>query len=111
MARLCTICHHPERTLAARIQGEVPSATEQLPSVALGTRGGGEVAVDARDADGVRALDPVFEFDLALPELSQLDREVFVGSRVYVRFHHGGEPLARRWTRRLRRLLLERFRL
>jgi putative peptide zinc metalloprotease protein len=42
--------------------------------------------------------------DLTLPA-STLQR---VGSRAWVRFDHGAEPLADRWTRRLRQVFLDK---
>lgn len=96
----------PERTLEARIRHEVPAARERLPSAALGTAGGGPVAVDPSDAQGLTALEPVFQLDLALPEGARIPRK---GGRVYVRFEHGDEPLAQQWLRRGRQLFLSRI--
>ena len=87
----------------ARIERVVPAGTLRLPSPALGTRGGGEWAVDPSDSEGVRTLEPVFELDLALPETGA------IGEAVYVRFDHGLEPLALRAYRGVRRLLLSRL--
>ncbi len=58
------------------------------------------------DADGLRTLEPVFQFDLALPENAPIHA---VGARVYVRFDHGAEPLAGRVYRALRRLFLRQL--
>jgi len=48
----------------------------------------------------------VFQVELALPADVPV---ATLGSRVYVRFDHGLEPLARRWYRDLRRLFLSTF--
>jgi putative peptide zinc metalloprotease protein len=93
-------------TLPARIAREVPAADDRLPSAMLGTAGGGGIAVDPKHADGTRALQTVFKFDLTLPRDLQ---SVPLGARVYVRFDHGWEPLAEQWGRRLQQLLLERL--
>ncbi|MCE5334116.1 MAG: peptidase M50 [Desulfobacteraceae bacterium] len=85
---------------------EVPGATQRLPSNVLGSRGGGNVAVDPRDDEGVKTFENIFQFEL---EFAEPVHPVNIGGRVYVRFDHGGEPLAFRWYRELRRLLLRRF--
>ena len=84
----------------------VPGASAELPSVALGAAGGGEVATDPRDEHGVRALQRSFQVDLELPSRS---RFVNVGEHVHVRFDHGSESLASQGWRRLRQLFLTRL--
>ncbi len=96
----------PGRILHARMLGEVPSATDHLPSRSLGTQGGGTIAVDARDTAGVKSIGRVFQLDLSLPSLPPGS---YFGSRVYVRFEHGTTTLARAWETRLRQLLLTRL--
>jgi putative peptide zinc metalloprotease protein len=96
--------------LASRLPSEVlrivPAASEQLPSVALGVGGGGEVPVDPTAPEGDRAALSLFEVELSVPA----DADVrHYGGRVYVRFDHGTEPLATQWGRRLRQLFLARF--
>jgi putative peptide zinc metalloprotease protein len=100
------IAGHLDRAITASITREVPAATGRLPSMALGSRGGGRIAVDPADETGTRALQKVFQFDLALAE--PLPSPQF-GQRVQVRFDHGSEPLARQWQRSLRQLFLGRF--
>jgi len=102
------LANQPGLTLEGRIRREVPSASDQLPSRVLGSQGGGAIAVDARDADGVKALDRFFQFDIELP---MRDTGGYVASRVFVRFNHGREPLGRQWYRRLRQLFLARLEL
>ncbi|HVY06016.1 MAG TPA: PqqD family peptide modification chaperone [Burkholderiales bacterium] len=91
--------------VAAQIVRDIPAATTVLPSVALGDRGGGAHVTDPADADGLRTLEPIVLVDLTLPSTS-LRR---VGGRAWVRFDHGFEPLAQRWYRQLRQLLLQHF--
>jgi putative peptide zinc metalloprotease protein len=100
------LASRPADTIKASIAGDIPSATDQLPSRVLGTQGGGAIAVDARDTEGVRAIDRVFQFDIALPADTP---QGYAGTRVYVRFSHGKEPLARQWYRALRQLFLARL--
>jgi len=92
--------------LKARMIREVPAATEDLPSKVLGSTGGGAIATDPRDAKGVKAIQKIFFFDVALPS----DGTFFnVGGRVHVRFDHGWEPVGGRWYRSIRNLLIRRF--
>jgi putative peptide zinc metalloprotease protein len=100
------LTERPGEILAARIEREVPSGSNRLPSPALGSQGGGPFAVDPADEEGTSALERVFEFELALPADAAV---AHVGGRVHVRFHHGAEPVALRWGRDLRRLFLRRF--
>ncbi|MBM3224469.1 MAG: efflux RND transporter periplasmic adaptor subunit [Candidatus Tectomicrobia bacterium] len=84
----------------------VPAATQQLPSLALSTQGGGGIATDPRDAEGHKALIRFFELDVHLLAAEEVRH---VSGRAYVRFDHGWEPLAQRWYRQLRGLFLSRF--
>jgi putative peptide zinc metalloprotease protein len=93
-------------THEAALVREVPAARDELPSRALGATGGGSLAIDPRDQRGTKTLQRIFQFDLELP--AEAPTAAF-GSRVYVRFDHGWEPLGRQWYRRLRQLLLSRF--
>jgi putative peptide zinc metalloprotease protein len=85
---------------------EIPGGTNTLPTPALGTVGGGSVAVDPRDGDGRRTLARVFELELGLPP--GINR-AHLGARVYARFDHGSEALAFQLYRSLRQLLLRQF--
>ena len=88
----------------ASVKREVPGATEELPSMALGIAGGGEIAMDP-GADGQRAFESLFQFDVEIGD-TVVER---LGQRAYVRFDHGWEPLAYRWYRSARRLFLRSF--
>ncbi|MBK7766900.1 MAG: PqqD family peptide modification chaperone [Sulfuritalea sp.] len=90
----------------ARLIRAVPKAARELPSPALGKNGGGEIAVDPQDSNGIKTLESLFEFELELP------KDVpgqYLGSRVYVRFEHPAEPVGYRAWRGLRRLFLSQF--
>jgi putative peptide zinc metalloprotease protein len=100
------LAERPGEVLPARIEREVPSGSNRLPSPALGSEGGGPFAVDPADEEGTSALERVFQFELALPQGAAV---AHVGGRVHVRFDHGAEPVALRWGRDLRRLFLRRF--
>ena len=92
--------------IRADIRREVPGASKQLPSAALGTMGGGKFAVDPRDNQGVTAIDRVFQVELALPPDV---RSSNLGARVFVRFNHGWEPLGVQAYRAVKRLFLRMF--
>ncbi|MCP3971307.1 MAG: hypothetical protein GY717_13505 [Rhodobacteraceae bacterium] len=92
--------------LPSRIIRQVPAATERLPSRALGSAGGGAIAIDPRDGSGLKVLEKVFVLDLEFPRSAATD---YLGRRVEVRFDHEPEPLAVQWYRSLRQLFLSHF--
>lgn len=92
--------------IPAEIRAEVPAAVEKLPSAALGIQGGGAIAIDPRDPQGMKTMETVFQFDLGLPPGTAVTR---VGGRVYVRFDHGTAPLVHQWYRSIRQLFLRRL--
>lgn len=87
----------------ARILREVPGATDQLPTPALGLAGGGTVPVDPGDEAGLRTLGRYFEFELLMTGAPKGD---LLGRRVKVRFDHGYEPIGFQAYRSLRQLFL-----
>ena len=95
-----------DEVVPATVRREVPTASDRLPSMALGAMGGGPFAVDTREPDGMQAAEKLFQVDLALPADA---RTGGIGERVYVRFEHGSEPLANRGFRAVRRLFLGRL--
>ena len=92
--------------IRAEIRREVPGASKQLPSSALGSMGGGPFAVDPRDNQGVTAVGRVYQVELGLPADF---RYSYLGARVFVRFNHGWEPLGVQAYRALKRLFLRVF--
>jgi len=92
--------------MPATIARLVPAASEELPSQAFGSEGGGQVPLDPQDPKGQKALKKLFQIDLELPTQHRL---LNVGGRVYVRFDHGREALATQWYRQGRQLFLARF--
>ncbi len=100
------LVEHIDAPVRGSLKRLVPSASDQLPSAALGTQGGGTAAVDPSDRDGRKTLQKYFQVDVALPTDH---RQLHVGGRAYVRFDHGWEPLGFQWYRRARQLFLSRF--
>jgi len=100
------LAEHVASPVKGTVKRVVPSATDQLPSAALGTQGGGRAAVDPSDKDGRKTLQKYFLVDVELP---LEDRRLHVGGRAYLRFDHGWEPLGLQWYRRARQLFLSRF--
>jgi len=97
--RFGTIAH-------ATMQRVVPGASNELPSPALGTHGGGVLPVDPTDAEGRKSVQNYFQVDV---QLAGEKRPVNMGGRAYVRFDHGWEPLAVQWYREARQLFLSRL--
>jgi putative peptide zinc metalloprotease protein len=95
----------PGRDWAARAKAQTPAATRELPSPLFGDRAGGSFATDPADSQGLRTREAVFTLDLELPSEAPL----LVGSRAWVRFDQGQEPLAIQGLRRLRQLFLGRL--
>lgn len=93
------------RPLPARVLRELPSATQVLPSAALGQQAGGRHLTDSADPEGTHSLEPVFLFDVLL-ESASLER---LGQRAWVRFSLEPEPLAAQAVRGLRQLFLKHF--
>ena len=94
------------QVLTARLARVVPGGDFQLVSSALGTSGGGELAVDPSQPEGTRTLRRVFDLELVLDGTSPT--AVF-GDRAHVRFDLGPAPLAWQWYLRLRQLFLARL--
>ncbi len=93
------------KTFSASVIREVPAASRTLPSMALSLEGGGRFALDPRSKETPKVLENLFQFDLQAHD-SSLNS---IDERVYVRFQHQPEPLAYRWYRNVRRLLLSKF--
>lgn len=94
------------QTIPATLTRDVPAAQQQLPSRVLGHTGGGSIAVDPNDEEGITPIQSVFQLDLTLSEEPSAWR---IGQRAYVKFDHGSMPLAQQWARLGRQLFLRRF--
>lgn len=94
-----------EQVYVSHIVRSFPGGVEELPTAALGLNAGGSVPTQPNDPNGLKTLQRVFIVDLALPQ----DVTPMFGERVYVRFEHGSESLARQAWRRLRQVFLSHF--
>jgi putative peptide zinc metalloprotease protein len=94
------------KTLPATIIQEVPAATRELPSQALGAQGGGRLPVDAAQMNGTRAADDVFLVDLGVTDVDLQGR---YGERVYVKFVHPAQSGAVQLYRALQQLFIRSF--
>lgn len=96
------------REFYAHIAREVPSATDELPSMALSLQGGGLIGVDPRkSADGAaKSAENLFVMDLALPPDAL---PAYLGGRVFVKFEHAPRPMAAQFYDVVRQMLLHQF--
>ena len=90
----------------AQLKRQVPGGDFELVSSALGTSGGGEIAVDPSKPGGTHTLKRVFDVEVTLAQASPA--AVF-GDRAFVRFDLGSAPLGWQWFLRLRQLFLARL--
>jgi len=93
-------------TYRADISRQVPAASDRLPSKAFADTGGGQFATDPRDTNQTRTFQRNFQLDLQLPDEVPVSN---YGTRVYVRFDHGYEPIGLQAYRQIRQLFLARF--
>ncbi|WP_020175415.1 PqqD family peptide modification chaperone [Methyloferula stellata] len=92
---------------AAEIVREIPSAEQEVPSMALTTQGGGTIAVDPNSkSPKPQALFGLFQFDIALDSSVPVD---YAGERAFVLFDFGKEPIAWRFVRAFRQAFLSHF--
>lgn len=99
------LLEQPDQTFDGMLGRSTPSATQQLPSAALGYGVGGTILTDQADPDGLKVLDPVFVLDVRVPN-APLER---IGGRAWVRFEHGRAPLLQQWALRWEQLFLQHF--
>jgi putative peptide zinc metalloprotease protein len=97
----------PGNIMAGRIVRQVPSGSDESPSRALVSQGGGRIAADPRDPQGRHTLERVFQIDVE--PAAPFGLEGLYGQRVYLRFDLLPEPLAQQWYGGLRRLFLAHF--
>lgn len=99
---------NPMSLVQATMVREVPSATKQLPSMALALQGGGEIGLDPESdpTSGPKALNPLFQFEVRFQDNYMPNT---LGNRVFVRFVHHDEPLGVQWYRSIRQMFLKRF--
>ena len=90
----------------AILTGAVPEGSMILPSKALATSAGGDIVSDPNDPEGLRAVESLFQFEIAPVEALT---GAMIGERAVVRFDHGAEPYGYRVLRGLRQLFLRHF--
>jgi putative peptide zinc metalloprotease protein len=100
------LANAPRVAVAARLNRQVPGGEFDLVSPALGTGGGGEIAVDPSQPEGTKALRRVFDVEIAMLDPS---RTAVFGDRAYVRFELDSAPLGWQWFLRLRQMFLARL--
>lgn len=91
-----------EKSMPARILRETPSSLERAPAPALTQEGGGPILLDPSSPNRDRPLEQFYQVELAVPG-AKLAR---IGGHVFARFDHGEEPIAWRFLRNARQLLL-----
>ncbi len=100
------LASRPGERIAGEPLRDVPKATRELPSALLGSREGGDIAVDARDQAGRTATRPVFQLEVALPERAS---GRYLGRRAYVKFEHYREPVGIVWFRQIRQIFVTKL--
>ena len=95
-----------QREYSATIIRQAPEGTNQLPSAALSTRGGGQFIATPGSNNELIVQQKVFLVDLHFDHQQQ---DIPLGSRAYVRINHGAEPLATQLYRRVRQIFLRQF--
>lgn len=100
------LVEQPGINLSGHIIRAVPGGEELLPSRALASEGGGEIATDPRETKGAKALGRMFQFDIGVDDVGPMRQ---FGEHAFVRFEHNGEPLSVQWYRTVRLLFLSRF--
>lgn len=85
----------------------IPFQQGTLPSLALGWRGGGDVAVSRSEASGLQAEEPFFQIYAELPRESQAC--LYHGRSGKLRLTMTPEPLLRQWTRKIQQLVQKRY--
>lgn len=87
----------------------IPMEQDQLPSMALGMMGGGEIGVRAGDSSGTRTLEPFYEVRAAVAPAS--GSTLLHGLRGKVRFALGHKPLLWQGWRKARQLVQKHYRI
>lgn len=104
---------YPDHSLAVKQIRAVPQAITYLPDAVLGSAHGGDVLVDMTDDSGLKALHPMFQFnlDLAIAEASAwqntYDQRV-PAKTALVKFTHSSHSLLSELIYRGRELLFQK---
>ena len=89
----------------------IPYQREKLPSVALGWLGGGDIAVDTDEPDGMKSKEPFFIVRADLPTERSDAGIVLHGLSGTLRFALPHQPIASQMLRSLKQLMQKRFEL
>jgi putative peptide zinc metalloprotease protein len=88
----------------------LPHEQGVLPSRALGMAGGGEIAVQSSDPQGLTAAEPFFKVQALLPAAGATGPRLAHGRLGVMRITLGDRPLLAQWARGLRQFFQSRFR-
>ncbi len=99
----------PEDHFTGRIEKLSDTGGTRLPSVALGSVGGGAIHTREDDPDGLKAAEPFFEVQVNPDGAAESGVTLYNGQRVVVRFRLPGSPIAQQLWRSLRQLVQRRF--
>ncbi|WP_261817081.1 efflux RND transporter periplasmic adaptor subunit [Vibrio gallicus] len=99
------LASEPDESFSSSIVRQVPSSSRTLPSAVLSTDGGGLIALDPNRSMDLTSYQSYFriELDSSSAPIKRFDE------RVHVLFEHDPEPIAYRWLRSIRRVLLRQF--
>lgn len=97
-----------DQVLAVQQVAITPFEQGQLPSAALGMAGGGAIAVDPQDAQGLTASEPFFRVQADFG--ASLSGSLRHGQRGVMRLSLPPTPLWQQWARGLRQFLQREFR-
>ncbi len=110
------LANWPQRVFDGELSRLIPAASQQLPSPVLGTRYGGEIAVEPGDETGTKALAEWFQLEVGVDSpaaaagASQRPA-LWAGSRAWVRLDLGHAPLASQLYMAIRQLLMKKLQL
>ena len=99
-----------EVVVAPMNAGKAGGPRRSLPCDALGMAGGGEIAVQSSDPQGLTAAEPFFKVQALLPAASVDGPRLVHGRLGVMRITLGDRPLLVQWVRGLRQFFQRRFR-
>jgi len=98
-------------TLAADTPAIVPFDNGQLPSPALGMAGGGSIAVDPQDPQGLTAIEPFFRIETQIDVTNTHGVELLHGALATLRMELTPTPLIVQLQRQFSQYLQQNFRI
>lgn len=99
----------PEVLIEGKVVKVLKAARRELPSAALGFGGGGSIATDAEDQQGMLAEQPFFEVQIEPVITKDAPSPLFAGQRVVARFDLPDTPLLTQWWLAIRQVIQQRF--